>query len=189
MQETEKAYLAGFIDADGCISIDKSKRQKQSDRQPYYFIPRMQIANRHYDLLCWLNKITGETASFKKRKWTKKAEWSDCWWLGWTSNPMREILPQIIPYLRIKRRQAEYVLEMLALKQGTLDLRKVKAHQQLKGMSIDYENKTERYEELWLKVRKLNQRGPEYLANNGVNSGETRIFTDNPEPSIANGIM
>ena len=174
-EPTDMAYIAGFIDADGYITIDKQKRQLSHHRQPHYYTPRMGVCNRNYDLLEWINATTGSMASFHKRSMTfKKAQWSDCWWLGWTSKALEIIIPQLLPYLKMKDKQAKLALEMIHMKRGTMEKCKTKMRHSFICCQQDYLTNVERYEEIYRLVKSYNKTGPEYLVNNGVNSGNAK---------------
>lgn len=184
MQEWEKAYLAGFLDADGSISIHKQKRSRKDQKHTYYYRLIMCVANRHLGVLKWMQEVTGFNGSLTKRNLNRSnPTWSDAWQLRWNSKAMYEILKMIRPYMLMKGRHADLAIEMIELKRGTLSLQKVKQRQQFKLMSEDYNNKLERYEEIFQQLKTLNKTGQEYIENNRVNSGELHGKMDNPEPS------
>ena len=173
MEEWQKAYLAGFLEADGFISVDKQKRTNKHHKQSYYYTCRGGIANRNLNILNMIYDWTGSRGSIYGRKLSQKnPKWSDAWVLKWNSNDLYWVIEQIKPYLFMKDKQADLIIEMVKLKRGTLKLRSSKQHQQFKLMSNDYNTKSKRYEEIFTEVRKYNKTGPEYLDNNGVNSGE-----------------
>ena len=189
MQEWEKAYLAGFIDADGAITINKQKRSSKWQKHTYYYRLMLSIANRHLGALKWMQEVTKcEGSLFKRNLHKKHPAWSDAWQLRWNSKQMYRILTEIRPYMIMKGRHADLAMEMIELKRGTLALSKVKQHQQFKLMAKDYLSKLDRYEEIYQEIKKLNKTGQEYIENNGVNSGKLHHLMDNPEPSRVNGM-
>jgi len=166
MQETDKAYIAGFLDADGCIVVDRQKRTNKHHRQSYYYVPRICIANRHGGVLKYINNCWNNTGSLTKRNLNKSnPNWSDAWQLRFSSRATYKFLEKILPYLKMKGRQAELVLEMGRLKSGTqkLDFRK---------RTDDYNTKSKRYEEIYHTVKNMNRTGQEYFEKYGMNSGE-----------------
>lgn len=166
MQETDKAYIAGFLDGEGCIVVDRQKRTNSHHKQHYYYVPRICIANRHKGVLDYINKCWGNTGSLTLRKLNNKnANWSDAWQLRFSSVPTYGYLIEILPYLKTKRKQAELVIEMGELKSGTqlLDFRK---------RSLDYYCKSDRYDEIYNIIKNLNKTGQEYFEKYGMNSGE-----------------
>lgn len=175
MEEWQKAYLAGFLEADGFITVDRQKRTNKHQKQYYYYIVRAGVANRNLDLLKTIQKWVEDRGSIYDRKLNNKnPKWSNAWALRWNSNDVYWILKQIRPFMLMKYKQADLVMEMVELKRGTLALRKKKQKQQFRLMTKDYEQKLDRYTEIFHTVRSYNTLGPEYLENNGVNSGEVQ---------------
>ena len=189
MQTADAAYFAGFIDADGTITVDRQKRYAKRFLRSYYYTPRIKICNRDKSVLDFFNDLTLGTASYTKRRWpkNKKNIWCEVWVMSWTSQPIRAFLPTILPYLRTKKKQALLVLEMLAMKKDTSKLSKEHVQQQFKLISEDYSKKLSRYDEIFRLVRSYNARGPEYLVNNGVNSGNPKSNMDMAILSQAGG--
>ena len=168
MQEVDKAYIAGFIDADGCIVVDRQKRTNKHHRQHYYYVPRLCIANRHFGVLKYINNMFGNTGSLTKRNLHKdNPNWSDAWQLRFSSKASYKYLKELLPYLRMKRKQAELIIEMGELKSGTQKI-------DVKKRTADYELKSDRYNEIYHAVRSMNRTGQEYFEKYGVNSGEVQ---------------
>lgn len=168
MQETDKAYIAGFLDADGCIVIDRQKRTNKHHRQSYYYVPRICIANRHRGVLDYINHMWGNTGSLTKRNLNKaNKNWSDAWQLRFSSRASYNYLKEILSYLIMKKTQAELVIEMGKLKAGTqkIDVRK---------RTQDYGLKSKRYNEIYHTVKNMNKTGQEYFEKYGMNSGEAQ---------------
>lgn len=166
MQEHDKAYIAGFLDGEGCIVVDKMKRTNAHHRQHYYYVPRICIANRHKGVLDYINKCFGDTGSMTLRKLNKQnANWSDAWQLRFSSSATYYYLKQILPYLKMKQKQALLVIEMGELKSGTQSI-------DFKKRTSDYNTKSERYDEIYHIIKNLNRTGQEYFAKYGMNSGE-----------------
>jgi len=90
MQEVDKAYIAGFLDADGCVVVDRQKRTKRNGKYhgnfSYYYVPRICIANRHRGVLDFIDDCWGNTGSLTKRNLNaKNPNWSDAWQLRFSS--------------------------------------------------------------------------------------------------------
>jgi len=168
MQEVDKAYIAGFLDADGCIIIDRQKRTNAHHKQHYYYVPRTCIANRHRGVLDYLNRCWDNTGSLTKRNLNEKnPKWSDAWQLRFSSRATYKYLKQILPYLVMKRHQAELAIEMGELKAGTQKIN-------IRYRTEDYESKSKRYDEIYHAVKSMNRTGQEYFNKYGVNSGEVQ---------------
>lgn len=186
MRDTDAAYFAGFVDGEGCITIDRQKRTNAHHKQPFYYVPRMSVTNRHKPTLDYLYILSGEVGSYRTRCLSvRNPKWADCYWLGWTGRGIEKFLPKILPYLKIKRKQAELVLEMIRLKRGMEELAHTNKTKSFTEYTKYYLDKSERYEEIYQAIKKLNKLGPEYSVNNGMNSGEVQTdnAVDNPEPS------
>ncbi len=98
----EAAYLAGFVDGEGSIMILARKGTISI---------RTSITNTDHDVLDWIWKTVGvgdlHLARFSTEKW--KTTWT------WNTNgdSTESILTQILPYLRIKKVQAELAIETM----------------------------------------------------------------------------
>lgn len=109
MSDLKFAYLAGVLDSDGWFSIQKTKRKESTYSMT--FSPVLGVANTSYTLMNWLTSNFG--GKLRKRKpngWMmgKKIRWQ--WSIPITT--LRMLLPEIIPLLVIKKRQAELLLEL-----------------------------------------------------------------------------
>ncbi len=141
ISETQKAYIAGMLDADGCVGI--SRRKSKSDAYEWDFAVRIVITNTNYDLIFWLKDVTGIGCAFKN-KTAQKKNWNVVHRWQVVSNQAIELLEEILPYMIIKRDRAEKCLNMPH--QGHLG----------KKRSIeDYKKQTDLYYEL----KKINKRG------------------------------
>lgn len=102
--DTQLAYLAGIIDGEGCVYIYTRKtRDNYTD-----FFPRLQLITTSKDLHDWIHSIFGGMVFARKisnPKWKPRFEWYT------TRNLLDKILWQILPYLVIKKRQVEILIE------------------------------------------------------------------------------
>ena len=102
--ETEKAYIAGLFDGEGCVSIIKDDRTGQGNHKSPSYSLILIISNNNKEVLEWLNKKTG-IGNLAKRKNQRLYDWK-------LSRKGTEIfLNKIYPYLIIKREQAELAIE------------------------------------------------------------------------------
>ncbi len=131
LSETEKAYLAGIIDADGCIRIH---RRLSKTHQPVYAC-YIQIYTTSPRLLEWLEKrFPGISGKQKDDRQEDHPEWR----IGytWCLSGNRRVMVfcrEIASYLIIKREQSELIAngyvhlpepERLALYQKLKDLKR-----------------------------------------------------------------
>ena len=101
LKETEKAYIAGIIDGEGCITMGKGGR----DRSDYHDSITVEMACS--EVPNFLYKLSGGSLKERNREGRTKKFW--CWYIR--AKGGEELLTQIIPYLVLKKRQAELFLE------------------------------------------------------------------------------
>ena len=100
------AYSAGFIDADGSISIARAKKKT---REHQVFFPAVSISNLDRGIADWFGDL------FKNRVYPGKASWSKKQLYIVNLNRIKdcyELLKAILPFLKVKRKQAEAVIEL-----------------------------------------------------------------------------
>jgi hypothetical protein len=140
MSKEEAAYVAGFIDGEGSIYMVKERRPENCSG--FRYGTGLVVSQCHLGSLEAIRSMTrnGRIISEKKRMSHHK----DIWKLSWTPNQMRHILPQLLPYLIVKHRQAVLALQMLSLVEGTNNYGK---------------NNTKEQHEIYEQIRALNKRG------------------------------
>ena len=142
LTETQKAYTAGFIDGEGCISITRDKNSHNTT---------FRVTNTNKAVLEYLCEITGVgyIRKFIPSKTNRRAERfknTQTQWAWQTSaNGIRELLPEILPYLIVKQEVALTALELLKDKLP-------------RGLSSTPEEHARRAP-LYDKIKKLNHRG------------------------------
>lgn len=104
MKETFKAWVAGLMDGEGCITFICNPRTKRPHA------PNVSITNTHRGCLKLIDSAWsgGKTFSRQDVKGRKR-----CWRLqftGWEN--IERFLSDILPYLVIKRQQAEILLRI-----------------------------------------------------------------------------
>ena len=97
------AYTAGIIDADGCISIDK-QRNSRNKKRGYALRLSVQVGNTKEWLPFWLKMQYGGSVCQHN---SSKPEAKDYWNWNISSHKAVEFLKLILPYLQLKRPQAE----------------------------------------------------------------------------------
>jgi len=103
MKETFKAWVAGFVDGEGCIGIAKNKAVKGG--LEFYYLRLCVTQNTKLELIM-LQKIYGGSVSPHGDGWQ------------WIISAKKSLKPlkDILPYLRIKRKEAKLALEFQAQK-------------------------------------------------------------------------
>lgn len=134
--ETDLAYIAGLVDGEGHISVLFANSGN-------YFL-HVGITNTNLNVLKWIESILPTGIIYKKQKYAERKQGYELRWAK--SLVSKEFLTLILPYLKIKREQAELAIEfcdiMLNKKQYRLD-----------------ENSKENLAELKFGISLLNKRG------------------------------
>lgn len=143
MTELEKAYLAGIVDGEGCITIAKNKTKYSHG---YVYSPVFVITNTDLRLMSWLMEKLPQGAMCS-RKWAK-AEWKQGHSFRITGVKLGPILEEISPYLICKKDQARIVLGFISSMGG-------RGEPTNDSLYIVQEI-------LYNKVKELNTRGPKH---------------------------
>ncbi|AFU86543.1 HNH endonuclease [Caulobacter phage CcrRogue] len=145
MVEVDRAYLAGLIDGEGCISVSRthSNASAKGCRRGYAYRSSVSVAMTNKEVLLWASETTGfGKICPKKTKPHHRPAWT---WTVW-SKQAAELLKALQPYLRIKAEQAKALIEFQqAMRQPGS-----------KGLSDEeWENRERSYEAF----RQMNKRG------------------------------
>lgn len=105
IDDREWAYLDGIIDGEGCIIIHGQKSRKGGKVFVYYTL-FINVGNTSFSLLKWINDRFGGSV-FPQ---TRLANRRQVWHWNVASKQAEEILLGILPYLVIKKDQAELAL-------------------------------------------------------------------------------
>ena len=106
LTENILSYFAGIVDGEGSIGIAKCKGESNGYIRQYRYRPFFSITNTHLPMLQYLKKHFGGSIAYSDER-------TQCYNMTFSANKIREILPELIPYLLIKKKQAEIVLEFL----------------------------------------------------------------------------
>jgi hypothetical protein len=106
MTNDEAAYIAGFIDGEGCISIYPCNSKKDNPS----FTPRIIITNLDSAVLAWIQEIVGGGNLYKKKKY--KEHHRQAYSLQLTAGVTIPLLKRILPYLKVKTKQAKLALAL-----------------------------------------------------------------------------
>ena len=105
---TEAAYIAGILDGEGCFTFTRSKL-----KTGWNYTPRVHVTNTKLVLLEWLVEKTGLGNIHPLRR--KNPKYAPTWVWFVTVGGVRQLVPVVMPYLVLKIRQAEILLECAAL--------------------------------------------------------------------------
>jgi len=107
-RQTLLSYAAGIFDADGCFMITKHKR----DRFSPTYLPSMKIAMVEKEAILSLVEDLGYGTILKEgaRKSRPTSKDMYIWYLR-SKGVIQKFLEELIPYLKIKRDRAQFLLD------------------------------------------------------------------------------
>ncbi len=140
-------YLAGFIDAEGCLKLTKDHF---AGWNPQYGA-RVQVCNTNRIVLEDLRRTFGGVITYQPRR---SSRWKDSYQLVWTGRRVEPLLLAVEPYLRIKRRHARIVMRFIDHRKKTHRGRVGRFFGHLPKHVIAYR------EALYERMKKLNAKGP-----------------------------
>lgn len=105
----QKAYLAGFIDGEGCICIYAGGTPKRINPNKYSRIElAVYLYNTHKDTMLWVQEVFG--GRMKGRHFNHPV-WQPSYIIKWSSNQARDILEMVVSYMHTKKAQAELAIK------------------------------------------------------------------------------
>src|SRR2546425_4444126 len=105
-------YLAGFIDAEGCLMIPKST--DTSGRSHYH--ARISVGNTDRSVL---EEIQAHFGGMMTNQPPEKTGWRYAYQLIWSHGMVQSLLMAVMPDLFVKRRQATIMLQLVRHKKST----------------------------------------------------------------------
>ena len=150
MKDTELSYIAGLVDGEGSISISKPTNSNNS------FTLEVTVTNKDKQVISWLKESFGGGIRVKYKP-EEKFYWSDCY--GWKISAQKGLvfLKKILPFLRIKKRQAELAIEFQ------------ESIRYMSGKLVPTNTLNVRYG-MWKSMIKLNGRGLKAIKNGSAPS-------------------
>ena len=147
------AYLAGVIDSDGCIHIERCKDNRINRKPRFQYKVRLQIGVTSMATINWIveNFPLDKEVQFYTVKPTKKYRKPIYLWQLNTKNTL-SILKKVLPYLVLKKPRAKIALEFERTLCEQHESRK-------KGCEKQREEKKKLKEILYQKMRILNKKG------------------------------
>ena len=109
IKEVTKAYIAGFIDGEGCISITKSKRRQSSS---YCYALNVIISNTNWGVLRYIQKYYGGTIV----QLETRPMWIDRYALRVGTHSSHKLLKDLRKYFIVKNQQVGVALEFMKIK-------------------------------------------------------------------------
>lgn len=94
MNNFDAAYIAGFVDGEGCIAVKTGKRDARD------FVLRLRIVQNQYEVLFWIKCVCGFGTIYTRPSLKS-------WELSFNGKDALSVLRDIYPFLKVKRLQAE----------------------------------------------------------------------------------
>lgn len=146
----EVAYLAGIIDGEGSITIYKYNRKP---RLYSTYCLRLLITNTNKDLIYWIQSKLGKgCVNYIKSLHREKPALR----YNITSGKAAEVLKLVLPYLIVKKEQAEIGIAFREIIQQSKIERHVKGHTGMVEMPIEHKIEIESMHQ---RIKALNKRG------------------------------
>lgn len=147
------AYIAGLIDGEGYIGlvkyIEKRRTKNIKNRITYYYHPVVKLAMCDRDGIDLIDSLFLGNIWFHQRN-EKYKNWKNQWeWQAKGQKRVKEILQAILPYLKVKRKQAELVIDFIRN-------REIKETHKIKWGQTSYDKNDN---EIYNKSRLLNHKG------------------------------
>jgi len=140
INETEIcAYVAGLIDGEGYFAVIRNKSEwlKTHTKRGYCDNISLTICNMNKELLVSVQHILKRGDIVTHRRPNKPPSFT----LRFYPNALRVILPKIIPYLLLKKRQAQLMLSLLNIRQKHMKkkLKDEEFHNMLEKFRAEFE--------------------------------------------------
>lgn len=104
-------YLAGVIDGEGHIGIEKTKRNNKARYISPRYMPNVCVINTSKELIDWLQRKWGGSVNVRSKKMTSwRPHWKTCYRWRLNQGRIAEFLTAIRPYMIVKRRQVDLML-------------------------------------------------------------------------------
>ena len=105
MTETEKSYIAGIIDGEGSIMLQRIHKNE-------FPCPCISVASTSLELLSCLKKTIGKGMIVSKKNYNPEAH-KDCYSYVLRRNDAIKLIEEIYPYLVIdsKKKRAKLIIE------------------------------------------------------------------------------
>lgn len=147
VSKNELAYLAGFIDGEGCLNIRKNPN----------WVIRVQVYNTKPSVIYWIRD------SFGGRVWMKEHPADKNWKSSYTYEATAKIayllLKAVFPFLRLKKEQAEMLIRFQEEKDKRKKMNGQNKIGQFTGIHALSEEELSRRGAMLNRIAELNKRG------------------------------
>ncbi len=155
-------YLAGFIDAEGALFVARthSKRYRST-----WYIARITVASTDRPIIEEIKRDFGGT---RVDIGSRFPGWRDAYTLVWTHAAAERLLMVVVPYLRVKAKQASILMEFMRHKRNTVPSRNG-------GDFARFPKSVQEIREAYYQqLKRLNARGPGLPVHESHRKGHAR---------------
>jgi len=138
-------YLAGFVDADGSIFINK---YKSGVKKSASYVPVLSISNKNRKVLDWIKETFPYNWTEEQRHF-KSDRHNDVWVIRLAGKKASDLLRRLTPHLIVKKEQA-------ILARNLLSLKSMHKNGWYKGERV-YDTLAPMYHQIKTKISKLNK--------------------------------
>lgn len=114
MTDVEAAYIAGFFDGEG--TCGSHLQQKRNCTYVNSYATSVAIVNTNRGILEWIQKTSGLGLIYNKPR--AKAQHRPAYSLDMPEHHVVKFLKMVQPYVKLKARQVELVLELKLMEKG-----------------------------------------------------------------------
>jgi hypothetical protein len=148
IHNTDLAYIAGFLDGDGSVMVQIKKRKDTSRGWRLMFTICFYQDSRHERPLFWIRKKLGIGYISRRNDGITELRIN-----GYEET--RRILEQLYPYIRFKKKQIGYVLQILRILKSRENLFELKRKDRRKIAHALLKSREETYQSGMKKIEKL----------------------------------
>src|SRR4051794_15458796 len=113
MTETKRAWMAGFVDGEGCLTVSCFMRGHRHRGHAHQYHPVVTVANTQRKALEVFQEAYGGEIEFVVARQKNR---QDSWHWRCPAKMVPILLEHLLPYLLLKRPRAELLLELCRLK-------------------------------------------------------------------------
>ena len=129
--ETDRAYIAGLFDGEGCVSYKQYNRKRPHNKKAYpTWQIRLEIAMTDQSVLRWIHEVLGVGTVTEKRYRTKyTVGWKKQWRWRCSHRDAFYVCRLIFPFTHVKMEGVQKILEHYAhikMNDNVVDLKEYK---------------------------------------------------------------
>ncbi len=145
---TDLAYIAGFLDGDGSVIVQVKNRKDTPKGWRLMFTICFYQDSRHEKPLLWIQKKLGIGYISQRKDGITELRIN-----GYEQT--RNILEKLYPYLKFKKKQTKYVLQILKLLEPKRSLFEIKKKDRIRIANAILKSRKETYQSGLKKMKKL----------------------------------